>query len=320
MLLRIAPLIWIVCTSATPIFAQGRPSTAGGSEAQLFVRTTYENDRTAPKNLRVELVSAYGSTVETKVTDGLGSVNFQHVAYGRYKVRVTGLDGSRTETDVFELGANEAVHTEFVRVMAGAVATIDMNAPPKAQKEFDKGSEKLDAKNWADAKDHFERAIALYPQYASAHSGLAVAYVNLGQGEKAVATFQEALKLDPHQTAANIYLGQFYYDNRKFAEAEPYLQRATAAQPSNPQILTALANAQLKNGKLDEALANARKVHSLPDHKKFAVAHLIAAEILSSRGQNNEAIEQYKLFLQEDPKSQFAPRTRDALAKLQSAH
>ena len=262
MLLRIAPLIWMVCACATLIFAQGRPSTAGGSEAQLFVRTTYENDRTAPKNLRVELVSAYGSIVETKVTDGLGSVNFQHVAYGRYKLRVTALDGSRTETDVFELGTNEAVHTQFVRVkreamppaQAGAVAAIDMNAPPKAQKEFDKGSERLDAKNWADAKDHFERAIALYPQYASAHSGLAVAYVNLGQGEKAVATFQEALKLDEHQTAANIYLGQFYYDNRKFMEAEPYLQRATAAQPANPQLLTALANAQLKNGKLDEAL------------------------------------------------------------------
>jgi Tfp pilus assembly protein PilF len=331
MLSRIAHLILIVCSAASLLPAQvtGPVTGMGGSGAQLIVRLTYENDRTTPEKLRVELVSAYGSIVETQSTQGLGSVSFSHVNYGRYILRVIGMDGSRTQTEPFEIGqGNEAVHTEFVRVKSPPAepsgsrtteAAIDMNAPPKAKKELERGNGSLEAKSWADAKDHFERAIELYPQYASAHTGLGTAYVYLGQGEKAVTSFQEALKLDEHQTAANVYLGQFYYDNHKFVDATPYLQRAAAAQPGNPQILTALANADLKTGKLDDALANARKVHAIADHKKFAVCHLIAAEVLSSRGQNAEVIEQYKLFLQEDPKSPLAPRVHDALAKIETA-
>ena len=297
----------------------------------LIVRVTDENGRSAPGNLRVELMSAFGGTVATATTSGLGtaSVTFEHVSSGKYKLRVTELDGSHIDSDVFDVVRNEAIHTELIRLPREAplpkspteptVAASDMNVPDQAKKEFTKGNKSLATKSWADAKGHFERAIKLYPQYAAAHSSLGLAYASLGQGEKAVATFQQALKLDEHQTQANVYLGQFYYDNHKFADAEPYLSRAAAAQPGNPQVLTALANAQLKTGKLDDALANARRVYSIPDYKKFAVSHLIAAEVLSSRGQNKDAAEEYKVFLREDPESPLAPRVRDALTRLEGA-
>ncbi len=330
MRLRIASLIFVFgfCAAAGAL-AQFAPPDAGGNQAQLLVRVTYDNERGTPANIRVELMSAFGGTVQTQTSQGVGAgVTFPNVAAGKYRLRVTTLDGSHTETEMFDINRNEAVHTEFVRIKRPAqpqtsaeltVPASDINVPAKAKKEFDKGNEKLEAKNWADAKEHFERAIELYPQYAAAHSSLGMAYASLGQGEKAVATFREALKLDERQPPANIYLGQFYYDNQKFAEAVPYLDRAAAAAPGNPQVLTALANAQLKTGKLDDALANAHKVHRIPDHKKFAVSHLIAAEVLSSRKQDKEAAEEYKLFLHEDPKSPFAPRVHEALAKLEGA-
>ena len=72
----------------------------------------------------------------------------------------------------------------------------------------------------------------------------------------------------------------------------------------------------MQNGEPDLALASARKVHTLPDHQKFAIAHLIAAEILSSRKANREASQEYQFFLQEDPQSPLAPRVREALAKI----
>src|SRR5207248_8714945 len=105
--------------------------------------------------------------------------------------------------------------TEYVRIKRPAqpqnsgeltVPATDVNVPVKAQKEFEKGREKLEAKNWDAAKEHFQRAIELYPQYAAAHSSLGMAYASLGQGEQAVSTFQQALKLDEHQAPANIYL------------------------------------------------------------------------------------------------------------------
>jgi len=54
----------------------------------------------------------------------------------------------------------------------------------------------------------------------------------------------------------------------------------------------------------------------LPDHQKFAIAHLIAAQILSNRGDNQKVAEEYRQFLQEDPSSPLAQRVKDALTKL----
>ncbi len=171
--------------------------------------------------------------------------------------------------------------------------------------------------DWNNAETLLERAIAIYPKYALAHNNLALVYVHLNQREKAVESFRTAAQLDEHLQSANLYLGQFYYDNKDFKQAEPYLLRAASADPRNAQILLAVANSQMKNGESDLALANAQKVHSLPDHKKFAIAHLIAAQVLTDRGENQPAREEYRQFLREDPGSPLAGRVKDALAKLE---
>ena len=68
---------------------------------------------------------------------------------------------------------------------------------------------------------------------------------------------------------------------------------------------------------MDLALANAQKVHtSTPDHKKYAVAHIIAGQIFADKGDKSHAQEEYRQFLNEDPTSQLAPRVKDAIAQL----
>ena len=176
----------------------------------------------------------------------------------------------------------------------------------------------MEHQDWNAAQGHLERAIAIYPKYALAHNNLALVYAHLNQNQKAVESFRVAAQLDEHLQSANLYLGQFYYDNKDFEQAEPYLLRAASADPRNPQILLAVANSQLKNGEFDLALASAQKVHSLPDHKRFAVTHLIAAKILTDRGENRRAQEEYRQFLREDSGSPLAARVKEALAKLQA--
>jgi Tfp pilus assembly protein PilF len=127
------------------------------------------------------------------------------------------------------------------------------------------------------------------------------------------------LALDEHIADANLNMGHMLYDDKKYKEAEPFLSRALIAEPLNPQLLTVLANTELQNGDLDLALANARKVHTIPNHQKFAISHLIAAQIFESRDSSKEAAEEYKLFLQEDPRSPLAPRVKEALGRIEAA-
>src|SRR5437016_3374195 len=82
--------------------------------------------------------------------------------------------------------------------------------------------------------------------------------------------------------------------------------------------LTALANVELQNGETALALTNARKVPSLANHKQFAVSHLIVAQALTGRGQDDEIAKEYEEYLKEAPDSSLAPRVKDALAKLKS--
>jgi Tfp pilus assembly protein PilF len=294
------------------------------TQEQLTVRISFEDDRPAPPNVRVELLSISGSTVEIGATDTSGTARFTRLTPAKYKLRITGDGIVTTESAEIDMTDSGPSITEFVRVQrepqridVAPLPPIDVNVPPEARKEFDKASEKLEQKNWADAKTHLERAIAIYPKYALAYNNLALTYLNLNQSEKAVETFRTAAELDEHLPQANLYLGRFYYDNKDYKQAEPFLLRASDGAPKNPQILLALANTQMKNGELDQSLLNAQKVHSLPDYKPFAMAHLIAAQILSDRGKTQDAAEEYRRFLREVPESPMADRVKDALSKLE---
>jgi len=313
--------VLLVATCTAPLLGQANP------EEQLNVRVIYENDRTVPANLRVELLSVYGSSIATRTTDGFGSVIFARLRPAKYKVRVSGVGVVTTETgelDLSDSGPNSTIYVSVKKeasdpIGSGSLSVADLNVPSAAKKEFDKGTDSMEKKNWTEAKDHLSRAISIYPKYALAHNNLGMTYLKLGQGAAAVESFQNALHFDENIGQANVYLGQFYYDNKDYKQAEPFLQRAAVGDPQNPQILLALANAQMKNGETEPALANARKVHSLPDHQKFAIAHLVAAQILSDRGDNQKVAEEYRQFLKEDPSSPLAPRVQDALTKLTPA-
>jgi len=310
--------VLLVATCTAPLLGQAVP------EEQLNVRVTYEDDRKASANLRVELLSVYGSSIMTRTTDGFGSVIFARLRPAKYKLRISGVGVVTTETgdlDLTDSGPNSTIYVSVKKaasdpIGSGSLSVADLSVPIDAKKEFDKGTESMEKKRWTEAKDHLTRAISIYSKYALAYNNLGMTYLKLGQGAAAVESFQNALRFDEHLGQANVYLGQFYYDNKDYKQAEPCLQRAAVAEPRNPQILLALANAQMQNGEADPALANARRVHSLPDHQKFAIAHLIAAQILSDRGDDQKVAEEYRQFLQEDPSSPLAPRVKDALTKL----
>ncbi len=322
---RFFALVLAAC-SAAAVYAQNN-NMETNSESQLTVQITYENDRKAPGNLRVELLSSSGGLVASQTTDGFRPIVFLNLKPGDYVIRVTGSGIVTTTSGIVSVsGAN---HTEFVLVKAepqdsqsspqqGPISSTELNIPEKAKKEFDQGTKNLDQKQWKEAQEHFERAAVLYPKYAAAYNNLGVTYLNMGEQEKAADSFRAALALDEHISDANLNMGHMLYDAKKYKEAEPFLSRALTADPSNAQLLTVLANTELQNGESNLALASARKVHSIPNHQKFAISHLIAAEVLQSHKLTKEVIQEYKLFLQEDPQSPLVPRVREALRQIEA--
>jgi tetratricopeptide (TPR) repeat protein len=298
---------------------------SSGGITTISVRVTYQQSHRPAPGLRVELISPLGGVAGMRTTDGNGGATFDGVSGGRYQVQVSGPDIERTKSETFETGGSqggpyitEHVEVRLTKTAGGEVGgtAVAVVVPEAAQKEFKLGLKEMDKKHWEEAKDHFQKAIAAFPKYAEAFNHLALVEIQLKDGKDAVESFRTATRIDPTLQQANLYLGQFYYENLQYKEAEPYLLRAAADQPKSAQILTALANVELQNGKTDLALTNARKVPSLPNHQQFAISHLIVAQALTGKDQDDEIAKEYEEYLKEAPDSPLAPRVRDALAKL----
>ena len=302
-------------------------STSGGTTS-ITVRVTYQQNRRPAAGLRVEMLSSYGNlvgdVVDMRTTDGNGGLTFEGMGSGYYRIRVSGPNIETTTSGVIAAGGviGPKRITENIQVRLTAAAskvegsTVTANIPEAAQKEFNLGLKEMEKKHWEEAKDHFQEAITLFPKYVEALNSLGLVEIQLNDGAGAVKAFRSATQIDPSLPRANLYLGQFYYDNHQYKEAEPYFLRSAADQPQSAQILTALAYVELQNGKTELALTNARKVSALPDHKRYAISHLYAAQALAGRGKDDEIAKEYKEYLKEAPDSILAPRVKDALAQL----
>jgi len=310
--------------------AQQHTSMAASSSAGITtvsVRVTYQQNHRPAPFLRVELISPMGGMAGMRTTDGNGGATFDGVGSGRYQIEVSGPDIETTKSEIFETGGSNGGPniTEHIEVrltnVPGAYtssAALSPIIPEAALKEFNLGSKEMEKKHWDEAKDHFQKAIAAFPKYVEAYNNLAQAEIQLNDPKSAVDAFRAATQIDPTLQQGNLYLGQFYYENMQYKNAEPYLLRAAADQPKSAQLLTALANTQLQNGETELALTNARKVPFLPNSKPFAISHLIVAEALTGKGKEDEIAKEYNEYLKEAPDSPLAPRVKDALAKLKA--
>jgi tetratricopeptide (TPR) repeat protein len=97
---------------------------------------------------------------------------------------------------------------------------------------------------------------------ASAYSSLGFAYRGMGQSTKAKQCFETALQLEPNWARAMTGLGLIAQENSDMTEAIRQYSRAAAVQPTDVGYLL-LAQALRQQGRLDEATAISERVARL---------------------------------------------------------
>jgi len=226
------------------------------------------------------------------------------------------LEGAQMDFAFFTINGQNANGTPL-ETPSGSLSKLDLKAPGKAQREYDKGYQLLMRKDAAGAIEHLAGATAIYPSYVAAHNALGTAYLNLNQNEKARDEFTSAVTLDDHLPNSYLNLGCAQLALKQYSAAEEAFQKASTIAPLDLQLKLALSYGQYVAKDYPAVIATVHDVHS-HNHRKAALVHFFAAGAWEAQNNLSSAQDELRMLLKEDPKSSSADQYRKILGDLKA--
>ena len=114
--------------------------------------------------------------------------------------------------------------------------------------------------DWTGAENAFRRAIALNPNYATAHQWYAEYLFYMGRFQAAVREIDRAHELDPQSVVINLELASPYLYSRDYDEAIKKIREALTLNPEFPLGIYMLGTCYEQLGRFDQAIAEYRKI------------------------------------------------------------
>ena len=154
------------------------------------------------------------------------------------------------------------------------------------------GRASLELRRLADAKKAFRAVIARAPHAGAAHTLLGSVFTIEHKFQEADAALTEALRLDPADAQATYLLGLVRLHQYDLAAAHDLFDRARLAQPSRPEITTALALTARRAGRLEDARMYLRA--ALEADPSYADAHWHLADLHLLLGEYQQGWEEFE--------------------------
>lgn len=323
---RLAPLIALFLIASVHAQYHG----TGVGTGTVHVHVTFASGHRAGINLQVILMMGSSTTpVATSLTNDNGEVEFGHIPIGEYHAVVSGDGIETTDSGVFDVDERKITQSTevVVRPLAGAkdaperglpatVSAADLKVPDKARHELEKANGEMAHQQWQKALEHLQKAISIYPSYASAYNNLGAVYARLKDEAQERQALEKALSLNDHLYQAMINLAKLDIRLSDYVHAQPLLERAMALDPGDPHGLLLLAYTEFFNQHYDAAIADVQKIQTMP-HNNLAFAHYIAARAYEHQNRLQSAVSELQAFLKEEPVGDRADHIRDEIRQLQ---
>lgn len=132
---------------------------------------------------------------------------------------------------------------------------------PTAQ--YTLGNALFDAARYVEAKDAYQSAIRLKPDYAAAYCNLGLCLRVLGQVDDAIAAYERALELQPDDQTSLTNLIAALRAKGDIATAEARLRKLAELRPDDAMVHSELANILFKRGDFAAAAVEFQRVIEL---------------------------------------------------------
>ena len=148
--------------------------------------------------------------------------------------------------------------------------------------------------DWPDADREFKRAIALNPDYPTAHAHYGWYLSLMARTDDAISESNRAIELDPLSTEYNHQLGLALYRARRTDQAVVQFRKTLDLNPSDWITQTNLGWALVGEGKYSEAITQLQSARQLDDNHYVLAALGQAYALSGNRSDALKAIDQMK--------------------------
>ncbi|MGH9836535.1 MAG: tetratricopeptide repeat protein, partial [Blastocatellia bacterium] len=201
-------------------------------------RVLLPSGQSANFNIKI-ILSDLKSNLATLYTNKHAEFRFPNLSEGVYYVQAVGDEKvyepvtatvRLARSQVFQLSITLRAKVEFVSRKSGtqiiSAAEFNQTVPAAARKKYGQGVKLVGKGDAEQAIDHFQQAIAIYPDYVAAHNDLGAQYLKLKQFVRAAEHFRLALEQNPKYFNALFNLALVRMEERDYAGAIAQLNQA----------------------------------------------------------------------------------------------
>ncbi len=302
----------------------GRQSNAPGS-LNFLSGSVHSADGHPVRDARVE-VHALGSgqVVASAYTMPNGGFEFSNLPRGLYEVVVaSGIQQVRERVELFQsdLRVQLVLPTQAADAdplsANSTVSVAQFKVPDKARKLYQKAQQAFQKQKFAQAQEHVEKALQIFPNYAQALTLRGLLKLQDDKAQDACTDLETAIKADYGYAMGYIVLGAAYNFLQRYDDSIRVLGRGIGLQPSSWQAYFEMSKALLGKGEYDAALRQVNKAAELAP-ANYSPIHLVRAHALLGIKDYTQAVGELEQFLGANPNGPDSARVRDTLNQVRA--
>jgi tetratricopeptide (TPR) repeat protein len=301
-----------------------------GSESTV-AHTTVNDDfqfqwMRAPRQSVPLAISSYAAPMTGAIGDASSAVRSSladQYGYCHLRASLPGYRSSEINLDNYPAFDGTNVGVLWLRPVnspeGNLVSALTLRAPKDARKLFDKGLQSLGSRDLPAAAGSFEKAVAMYPEYADAWLDLGKTQFDMGASDSATTSLQKAIALDPRLPGAWQVLGYIAFNQRRWTDAVAYLDHAEQLDPLNspmPWFYSGVAFFELR--KYEQAEKSIRTEIDMDPQFRMVRARYMLGIILLARHDTARASDVLRNYLAVSPDPRDVASVTAVLARLQN--
>jgi tetratricopeptide (TPR) repeat protein len=204
------------------------------------------------------------------------------------------------------------------KIKGMTLSAAPYKAPSDARRAYEKGIEAERKGRLADARQYFEKAVEIYPKYASAWFQLGAVLQNLEQKESARTAYTHATTIDSKFLPPYLSLASMAFEAQDWTQVLNLTNHIVDLDPlryAEAYFYNSAANYKLN--KIEDAEKSGLKAERLDVRPRFPQLHLLLAEIFARKNNYATAITETKIYLELAPHAKNADQVRERLATLE---